>query len=249
MAVFKDLFLNDIAILKKYGEKDYKLTLCHKLRQKGFEFDNNSDNRGTINDNKLDNNISRARSKVFEYALCNPWDYFVTLTINPKKYDRTNLKAYYKDFGQFLRDSRKKYNCDIQYLFIPELHKDGKSWHMHGFIYGLPEDKLIHNSNGYLDWLDYHNKFGYISLDKIRNQEACAKYITKYVCKNLSDCVSELNAKMYYNSRGLQCAEEIKRGLLNCELSNPDFENDYCKIKWFKGDANTDKLKDMISDI
>jgi hypothetical protein len=238
------LFENDVCIIKKYGNRGYKITLCHRLRKKGFEVELTE--RSAVNAKKLDNNISRARNKIFEYAYCNEWDYFVTLTIDKDKYDRSDLKTYYKDFSQFLRDCRKKYNSDIQYLFIPELHADGVSWHMHGFLKGLSSDALSINSNGYLDWFDYRKKFGYISMDKIRNTEACAKYITKYVSKKLSDCVTELNAKMYYCSRGLQEAEEIKRGFLKCELKNPDFENDYCKIKWVSDVEELPKLTNLL---
>lgn len=39
-----------------------------------------------VNDTKLDNNFSRARSMVLQYALCNPWEYFFTGTL-----DRENL--------------------------------------------------------------------------------------------------------------------------------------------------------------
>lgn len=238
-----NLHERDICIIKKYGSHGYKITLCRSIRKKGFEVELNK--HVAVNTEKLDNNISRARNKIFEYAYCNSWDYFVTLTIDSKKYDRSDLKTYYKDFSHFLRNYRAKYETDIQYLFIPELHSDGVSWHMHGFIKGLPATALSTNINGYLDWFDYRKKFGYISIDRIHNSEACAKYITKYVSKNLSDCVKEINAKMYYCSRGLQKAEEIKRGFLNCELKNPDFENDYCKIKWVSDIKELPELTDF----
>ena len=48
-------------------------------------------------------------------------------------------------------------------------------------------------------------------MDKIKNQEACCKYITKYVNKDLSDSIKELNAHMYYVSKGLNKAVEIKK--------------------------------------
>src|SRR5476651_765914 len=222
---------HDIAIIKQYGKK-YKLSLCKVLKRKGFEIER--ERILGVNNAKLENNISRAKSKVFEYAYCNEFEYFVTLTINPAKYDRTNLQGYYKDFSQWLRDYSKKHKTKIKYLFIPERHDDG-CWHMHGFISGIIQEHLIINEHGYLDWEHYKNKFGWISLDKIRNQEACAKYITKYVNKNLEDSIKDLNAHMYYSSKGLNKAVEIKRGTLSAN-SIPldyDFENDYVKIKWF----------------
>lgn len=68
------------------------------------------------NDAKLDNNFSRARNMVLQYALCNSWDYFFTGTIDRAKFDRFNLDAYQSRLSQFVRDKRKKYQSQIQYL-------------------------------------------------------------------------------------------------------------------------------------
>lgn len=57
---------------------------------------------------KLDNSVSRTRRLILEKALCNPWEWFCTLTLDKAKYDRFNLPAYYKDLSQWLRDQRKK---------------------------------------------------------------------------------------------------------------------------------------------
>lgn len=223
----------DVAILKKYGKK-FKLSLCKSVRRKGFEIDRK--HITGVNNTKLENNISRAKSKVFEYAFCNEFDYFVTLTINPAKYDRFNLNEYYKDFSQWLQNYKKKYKTNIKYLFIPEMHEDG-AWHMHGFLSGIIPDQLVINKHGYLDWDLYKGKFGWISLDKIKNQEACAKYITKYVNKDLEDSIKDLNAHMYYCSKGLKKAVEVKRGTLSANSIPFDFENDYVKIKWFSDES------------
>jgi hypothetical protein len=165
------------------------------------------------------------------------------LTIDPKKYDRKDLKKYYLDFSQWLRNYQKKYDIKIDYLFIPEQHKDG-AWHLHGLIKGLPKEHLKINDNGYYDWYPYKVKFGFISLDFIRDREKTASYITKYISKNLSDCIKEYNAKMYYCSKGLQTSVEIKRGTMLADIV-PDFENEYVKLKWYT-ESNLDKLKNMI---
>lgn len=93
------------------------------------------------NEQKLENNLSRSRNKVFEYAYCNDWEYFVTMTLDKEKFDRYDLKAWKKSLTQWIRDYRKKYGCKIQYLLIPERHKDG-AWHIHGLLSGLPADRL-----------------------------------------------------------------------------------------------------------
>lgn len=249
MPLKEQLYKYDVAILKDYGGIKHKISLHRVLRTTGLEVDEkrNFKPKGTVNNKKLDNNVIRAKSKVFEYAYCNDWEYFVTATINPNKYDRTDLKTYYKDFSQWLRNIGKKHGLKIDYIFIPELHKDGKSWHIHGFIKGLPKEHLKVNENGYLDWLPYKQKFGYISLDEIRNRQKAASYITKYISKNLSDCIGELNAKMYYCSKGLNTARTIKKGTLNSEFSMPDFESEWVKLKWYDSrKTSLESLKKLI---
>jgi len=220
-----------------------KMTLHRFLRRSGFEDEINRQPKGSVNEQKLDDNISRAKSKIFEIAYCNPWKYFMTLTIDPRKYDRHDLKKYHQDLSQWLRDYNKKHGTAIKYLLIPERHKDG-SWHMHGFLMGLPEEHLEINENGYLDWPAYREKFGYCSIDPIRNHEAVAKYVTKYISKNLQDCIKEMNAHMYYCSKGLEKAREVKKGTLAAtNVPKWDYENEHVKCKWY---AIDDDILDLI---
>lgn len=186
-----------------------------------------------VNDTKLGNNISRAKSKVLEYALCNEFEYFVTLTINKDKHNRYDLKSYYKTFSKFLNNYNYRYSVKVDYLLIPEKHKDG-AWHLHGLIKGLPLQHLKKNEHGYLDWPHYRDKFGYISLDPVRSIEKVSRYITKYINKELESTIKELGAHLYYVSKGLKKSEEIKRGTLLADSIPYDFKNDYVKIKWLK---------------
>lgn len=48
--------------------------------------------------NRLSNSISRSRSRVWELAMCNPWQYWCTFTTDEKKIDRFNLDTYQKNF-------------------------------------------------------------------------------------------------------------------------------------------------------
>lgn len=235
--------IKDYIIIKKYSDQYYKIVNL-KTYNKTIT-DNGSHKRGQANYKKLDNSISRSKSKVFEYAICNEFDYFVTLTIDPKKYDSNNLEKYYKDLSQFIRNYRRLYNTKIEYVLVPEQHKSG-SWHMHGLIKGIVKEHLIINQNGYLTWKKYHDKFGYISLDEIKNRLAVAKYITKYITKNTDNIITELNKKTYYCSRGLKKSETIIEGNANYKVFNNafswDYENDYVKVK----DMTKDEYENFI---
>lgn len=225
----------------KYNDDYYKLVF-HKtrVRKKGFELIESdspvqscsSADQG--NQERFSSSFSRARSMIFEYAMCNEFEYFITLTLNKNKYDRYNLDKYIKNLGQSVRDWRKKYNTDIQYLLIPEQHQDG-AWHLHGLINGIPSSSLFINDNGYLDWFDYKNKFGNCSLGRVKSIEKVSKYITKYIAKDLGQGIKK-NSKLYYVTRGLRTKEKVHQGSLPLDVHSQidfDFENDYVGILSF----------------
>lgn len=232
------------ATIKQMDSK-LKVTVMHMLRQ-GYDERLHSD-KGTVNDVKLRENISRARANIFEYAFCNPWEYFVTLTLDKAKYNRHDLKKFHNDFVKFICNQRRN-GTDVKFLLIPETHKDG-SWHMHGFIMGLPEEELrlftleeklpyyirnkLQENQEVYDWNKYREKFGFCDLEPIRSREACAKYVTKYVSKSLAEDIKTLGAHLYYCSRGLKRAEIKAKGHFSDELKCPDYKNEYCSVKWY----------------
>ena len=103
--------------------------------------------------------------------------------------------------------------------------------------YGFAE-RAFKKLNGLLGLVAYRKRFGYISIDEIKNKEAVSRYITKYITKNLENCVKEVGAHMYYCSQGLKRAEVVKRGMLRERNISWDFENDWVKIKWLGEDQN-----------
>lgn len=195
-------------------------------------------------DFKLDASLSRTRRLIMEKALCNPWDWFCTFTLDPK-FDRENIDDFKKNLPQWIRDQRKK-GHDIVYLLVPELHSDGKSWHMHGLMRGVDDmlvsfaderkhglkvsQKLI--DGGYYDMPAYREKFGFCSFGRIREPVACGFYITKYVAKD----VSALSARLL-GQRILLCSARLNRPVLHgnvygyCAGLHKYLTNDYefCK--------------------
>lgn len=175
-------------------------------------------------EDKLIQSLSRARRIVLELALCNDWAYFCTFTLDPEKYKRDDLPNFQKDFSQWIRDQRKKYkklgfDFPINYVFVPEEHKDG-AWHMHGLLSDLTpfiipfyceymQGKFVPSDlieGGYFNWPDYQKKFGYCSLGKIRNKVATSFYISKYISKQIDNCKLPPNAHAFYASKGLNRA-------------------------------------------
>lgn len=242
-------FRRDFGTIKKYGEGRYKFTHLKTVRERGLVIDEAfASTKGTKNEHKLDNNISRARAAVYELAACNPWDWFVTLTLDKERFDRHALGAWRRSFSQFIRDERKSGAGDIKYLLIPERHVDG-AWHMHGFLDGLCpsalhafslEERLPYRIRERLaagksvyTWSRYAEKYGFSNFEPIENGEAAAKYITKYVTEDLARSVTECGAHTYYASQGLRRAEVIKCGDLASLPSAWDYEGEYVGVKWF----------------
>lgn len=241
-------------IVKRVGRR-VKATIVNNCLESGYEYDDGTFTpKGQAgNESKLLTNVCRAKRTVNEYALCNPWTFFVTLTLDPQKYDRYNLGKFIKDLSQFIRDYRKKYGVSLRYLLIPEMHQDG-SWHLHGLFYGLPiehlhaftlDEKLpyrirerLYMGKCVFTWEAYAKKFGFCVIEFIDNQEATANYITKYITKDLSRTISDLNAHIFYASKGLKKAETVQVGTAKKAFENPDYVGEYASIKWF------DRLED-----
>lgn len=248
-------------IIKKYNENCYKLILFKtNIKPSGYEEDKKHEIvKYEKSEGKEENNISRTRSKIWEYSTCNKFDAFITLTLNKDKMNRYDLDAFIKALGQFIRDNRKRKGSDIEYLLIPEKHADG-AYHMHGLIKGINTDELkaftlkdkipmkiknlIKQGRTIYNWIPYSEKFGWVTLEEIHNQEAVSKYITKYIKKDIGVSVSEKHKKSYYCSRGLKKAEIIKKGTFPTAIRNAlqfNFENDFVGLV----DLNSHEFKNL----
>ena len=135
-------YTNDVGIVRMYSEDRYKLVALRVYRNKGFEENKKYTAKGEAgNEEKLSNNIVRTKRRIFDLSMCNPWEWYVTLTLDETKQDRNDLQKYIKDLGQFVRNYRRKNNVDIKYLLVPELHTKG-GWHLHGFFMNIKQDDL-----------------------------------------------------------------------------------------------------------
>lgn len=224
--------------VKRYGTV-YKLTYFKSSgnSQGGFLADPQSEQEKELC------NLARARSSIRELALCNPWEYFVTLTLNPDKQDRFSLDGFVRDLGVWIGNYNKKYGVHLKYLLVPEQHKNG-AWHMHGLLHDVSPQSVTRNSHGYLDMPYYANRFGFISLDPIRNQNKCSSYITKYVTKDTGKGVA-VSKHLFYHSRGLEKAEEMAVWDV-ASLPIEAWQNDYVGIEWADNDEALSALVERL---
>lgn len=196
------------------------------------------------NDEKLDNNLCRAKSRIGELALCNEWTHFVTLSLNGEKIDRYDLDGYIKKLGKWIEHYNRKYAVKLKYLLIPEQHKDG-AWHMHGLFYGIAPKSLVKNEYGYMDMPFYKERFGYISLSPIKNKLRISNYIKKYIAKALYATSIKLCKHSFYHSQGLKGAELIHEDYYE-KIPNGVWNNEYVGIKQLN---SYEELKNFIDEM
>ena len=210
------MYVSPLYTIHRYREDIYKVVAFKGVRDSEFVKPHNKEDDQHY-DTKLNEAFCRAKSMVLQYALCNPWDFFFTGTLDPAKFNRYDLDSFQQRLSQFIRDKRKSYGTQLSFLLVPEQHKDG-AWHMHGLISGIPESalrrfrppepqKLVESD--YLNWPDYMQKFGFCSLGPIRHPVATSFYISKYVSKELSQRGGDLGKHLYFHSRPLDKAVHV----------------------------------------
>ena len=163
-------------------------------------------------DKNLHDSMQRSKKSLIDYAFNNQWTHFATFTVDSEKCDRTSLAACNKKIGRML-DHFRRYQCEgFKYLLVPEQHKDG-AFHYHGLVYfpELPDFTDVLVKRKVIQTIDYFTQFlGYNSFSLIKNQIRAAKYITKYIDKqmkqgyirNIREQIAD--AKLLLHSRGLR---------------------------------------------
>lgn len=150
--------------------------------------------------------IRRAKQKIYDIAMCNEFDYFITWTLDKEMIDRYDANLVSKKLKKFLNNMvvRK----ELCYLVVPELHKDG-AIHMHGLIAGrlrmvdsgrrLPDGRVIFNMP---EW-----KLGFSTAIELDNQKGrISSYIVKYVQKDFQ----KIFGNFYYaGGHGLVRSPEV----------------------------------------
>lgn len=163
-------------------------------------------------------NDNRAKSKIYDYAMANKWDWFFTLTFSPNIVDRTNYRECKNKLQGWLKKIRERYSPTLKFLFVPELHEDGESWHFHGLVANMtnvnfemainPKDESIIIHNGKVVFNCEKWNYGFSECTKIVDTQRVSNYITKYITKSLLAHLEGENR--YLCSRNLNKPKEEK---------------------------------------
>lgn len=196
-------------------------------------------------DHKMDESLSRTKRTVRDMLFCNQFDYFCTFTFNQQKVNRLNYKECQKKITELFKNYKNRYSPGFQYVIVPEFHKDG-AIHFHGMIRGLRDGdltvpdyiwkrnrgtgelSLVPNTRKYVDWTYYSKKMGYFSCSAVKNQTACAVYVSKYITKDLVQLPKGVRAVMA--SKGLDRPDLVFDEDDIPVLCEPDWKSEFVWI-------------------
>lgn len=156
----------------------------------------------------------RARAAVREYGLCNDWQWFVTLTLDPARIERYDANEVLRTLRCWLDNAVRRHG--LHYVLVPERHKKG-GIHFHGFFGGSDfravdsghRDKGGHVIYNLPDWT-----WGFSTGIELYGDLASA---VGYCCKYISKGEAKVGGRWYY------CGGELRKAdIALCDLSVRD---------------------------
>lgn len=154
------------------------------------------------------NSLKRTKNEIFNISRQCEWKYMVTLTFSKAKVDRYSFSDCMKKANNWFANQRRQYAKNLQYMFVPEEHKDG-AWHIHGLIAqcdGMKftdggkrteEGQIIYNLDSWKNGWSTAVQIGNTQEDIMR----VSTYITKYITKDL--CAKTKGQRRYYRSQNI----------------------------------------------
>lgn len=243
-------------VVKDFGYYKRHIVMKNPIRKKGYEAVDDIEN-GRFDDLIIDEEIYsnipkekdiivktelseiqrlsrlRAKNRVHAMAMLNNWDYMITLTFDPKKFDMSNLNDLKKKTLNWFKKQYVKYG--IKYLILPEFQKNG-NLHWHGFISDPNGSMKLSLANCKSN--KNHDIYNIDSWTSNKGFNTCAKLgktyedrakVASYVMKYITKDMERIFDKYYYCSNGL--LNEPKTEYFEVIPRHDDwYENDYCFI-------------------
>lgn len=149
----------------------------------------------------------RSKTTVTDYALCNDFSQFITLTFDQKLHNSFDYDHCKKLVSKWINNQRR-HSPHLTYILVAEKHKSG-AIHFHMIVNNFNGEltearnaktrrkirkngKQIYNLNGW--------NYGFSTLSEIEDKTATARYLQKYLTK---DFIEAFNKKRFWTSRGL----------------------------------------------
>lgn len=176
-------------------------------------------------------NVSMRRTKlnIVDIIACNDFDMFVTFSFGKDHYDIEKCKQKMSKWLNNQQQKHKKTGEPFGYLIVPEFHKDKKAIHFHALLnkyrgrivkskHPKTGRQIVQKGKAIFNLAEYN--YGFTNMSFIVNKEATARYVTKYVTKDIIDLKGQ---RRYWFSRGLKKPEK----LYNEDLGDIELETVY----------------------
>lgn len=182
--------------------------------------------------------MRRAKANLRRLALANSFDFFVTLTFDPKKVDSFSADAVSKALNGWLSNMVRR--RELRYVLVPELHPKSGRIHLHGFFSG--ELDLVDSGHTSCGKPVYNlPQWGYgfsTALEIDGDYSAAVGYICKYIGK---DTQQRIMGRWYYSGGRLE--KPVKEYI---DLDYREAVDDWCFIGPLE---KGQKWQGMVADI
>jgi len=169
-----------------YENKQLTNPFDGKVTREIFDFE-------TFESDQLKNKFrswNRMKQKIFSFSRCCEWEYFITLTFDPKKIDSMDFSVCSKFVRKWLNNQKNRFAPNLKYLIVPEQHKLG-GWHFHGLLADTGSivftDSLHKTKSGDIIYNMSKYTYGFTTATKVKDIHKVGKYICKYITKSLTD--------------------------------------------------------------
>lgn len=162
------------------------------------------------NEHSIKTSVNRSKNNLYKIARSNKWDWFITITFDRDEVNAADYLEVVKEITTWLNNQRKRGSPDLKYLIVPEFHKDGINYHLHG---------LVANCEGFdLEYSGHNDKFGneiynikkwvkgHTTATRIKDNGKVTNYIGKYITKDMMNKLKY--KKRYFASRNCEVVEE-----------------------------------------
>lgn len=170
------------------------------------EFDK-TDIEKSNSDSDIYHSLNRTKNKIYSYARCVKWEWFVTFTFSPDKVDRFDFDECSRLVRRWLNNQRRN-APDLQYIVVPEQHKNG-AWHFHGLLANIGKMKFIDSGvkdkgKTIFNMSKWSN--GFTTATVVKDVYRVSKYIGKYITKEL--CELTRGKQRYFVSQNIPDPKE-----------------------------------------
>lgn len=145
-------------------------------------------NKQNLKERALEVSLNRSKQQLIGICRANLWDYFITFTFNPRLVDSSNYEEVCLKAGKWMNHLRERVCPDLKYVLVPELHRDGERYHLHGLMAGCKGLQL--RVSGKLDKKGHiiYNmpawRYGWNTATEVEHSGKVANYISKYITKD-----------------------------------------------------------------